>query len=106
MSDGFPAGGFEATGEAIGTGVSVIAVDAAPGGGPRLHRHAYDEVFVVLEGEATYTLGDETRVVHPGEVVVAPAGVPHAFRNSGAGRLRQVNVHCHPRFETEWLEPS
>jgi quercetin dioxygenase-like cupin family protein len=94
---------FEARGEEIGAGVSVIGVDAAPGEGPALHRHAYAEVFVVLRGEATFTLGDETRVVHAGEVVVAPAGVAHRFVNSGSETLLQVDVHEHPRFETEWL---
>jgi quercetin dioxygenase-like cupin family protein len=95
--------GFEALGVEVGAPVSVIAVDAAPGGGPALHRHPYDEIFVVLEGEATFTLGDRRRVAHAGEVVVAPAGVPHRFVNSGATRLRQVDVHVSPRFETEWL---
>jgi quercetin dioxygenase-like cupin family protein len=84
--------------------VSVIAVDAAPGAGPALHRHPYEEVFVVLEGEATFTLGDETRVARAGEIVVAPANVPHAFKNAGGGRLRQVDIHVNPRFETEWLD--
>jgi quercetin dioxygenase-like cupin family protein len=51
--------GFEVRGDEIGAAVSVIVVDAAPGEGPRLHRHAYREVFVVLEGEATFTLGTE-----------------------------------------------
>ena len=96
-------GGYEKTGDEIGAGVSVIVVDAAPGDGPALHRHTYREVFVVLEGEATFTLGDETRVVHGGEIVVAPAGIPHKFVNSGSGRLRQVDVHEHPHFDTEWL---
>ncbi|HZS25474.1 MAG TPA: cupin domain-containing protein [Gaiellaceae bacterium] len=99
------AGGFEVQGIEIGAGVSVIVVDAAPGEGPRLHRHAYREVFVVLEGEATFTLGEEERVVRGGEIVVAPAGVPHRFTNSGTGRLRQVDIHEGPAFETEWLEP-
>ncbi len=94
---------FEAIGDDMGARVSVIGVDAAPGTGPRLHRHPYEEVFVVLEGEATFTLGDRQRVAHAGEVVVAPAGVPHRFVNSGATRLRQVDVHVSPRFETEWL---
>jgi quercetin dioxygenase-like cupin family protein len=95
--------GYEKTGDEIGANVSVIVVDAAPGDGPALHRHPYAEVFVVLEGEATFTLGDEPRVLHAGEIAVAPAGVPHRFVNSGSGRLRQVDVHEHVRFDTEWL---
>ncbi len=95
--------GYEVPGETLGADVSVIVVDAAPGEGPELHRHTYREVFVVLEGEATFTLGDEQRVVHGGEIVVAPAGVPHRFVNTGEGRLRQVDIHESPVFVTEWL---
>ena len=94
---------FERLGEEIGANVLVIAVDLAPGEGPALHRHTYPEVFVVLEGQATFTLGGEDRVVHGGEVLVAPGGVAHRFVNSGSGRLRQVDIHESPRFDTEWL---
>jgi mannose-6-phosphate isomerase-like protein (cupin superfamily) len=93
----------ETSGEQIGAGVSLICVDLAPGRGPALHRHPYAEVFVITDGEATFTLGDTERVVRAGEIVVAPAGVAHRFVNSGTGRLRQVDIHEHPRFETEWL---
>lgn len=96
--------GFEAPGSEIGASISIIVVDAAPGEGPKLHRHTYREVFVVLEGEATFTLGDEQRLVRAGEVAVAPPGVPHRFVNSGEGRLRQVDIHEQPQFVTEWLE--
>ena len=95
--------GYEITGDELGASVSIIVVDARPGAGPALHRHAYEEVFVVLEGEATFTLGDEERVVSAGTTVVAPAGVPHRFVNSGSSRLLQVDIHPSPRFETEWL---
>jgi mannose-6-phosphate isomerase-like protein (cupin superfamily) len=87
-----------------GAGVSLIVVDAPPGGGPKLHRHPYEEVFVVQEGTATFTAGEETIEVSGGQVVVVPAGVAHRFVNSGAGRLRQVDVHASDRFVTEWLE--
>ena len=84
--------------------ISFIVVDAPPGTGPKLHRHPYEEVFVVQEGTATFTAGDETIEVVGGRVVVVPAGVPHKFVNSGAGRLRQVDIHASGRFVTEWLE--
>jgi hypothetical protein len=29
---------------------------------------------------------------------------PHAFINSGQGRLRQIDTHLSPRFITEWLD--
>ena len=61
-------------------------VDAPPGGGSRLHRHPYEEVFVVQEGSATFTAGDDVIEATGGQVVVVPAGVAHKFVNSGAGR--------------------
>ena len=84
--------------------VSVIVVDAPPGSGPRLHRHPYEEVFVIQEGAATFTAGDETIVANGGQVVVVPGGVAHKFVNTGEGRLRQVDIHASDRFITEWLE--
>jgi mannose-6-phosphate isomerase-like protein (cupin superfamily) len=84
--------------------VSMIVVDAPPGGGPKLHRHPYEEIFLVQEGSATFTAGDETLEVKGGQVVVVPAGMAHKFVSSGAGRLRQVDVHASERFVTEWLE--
>ena len=38
-----------------------------------------------------------------GDIVVVPAGTPHGFVNSGAGRLRQIAIHLNPRYVTEWL---
>ena len=87
-----------------GTGACLIFVDAPPGHGPSLHRHPYEEIFVVQEGRATFRAGGEERIVGAGEVVIVPAGVPHAFVNSGDGPLRQVDIHLSPRFDTEWLE--
>ncbi len=73
--------------------VSFFLVDSPPGGGPRLHTHPYEEIFVTLEGEATFTVGDDTLEVSAGQIVIAPAGVPHKFVNSGSGPLRQIDIH-------------
>ncbi len=74
-------------------GVSFFLVDCPPGGGAVLHTHPYEEVFVTLEGEATFTVGEATIEVSAGQIVVAPAGVPHKFVNTGSGPLRQVDIH-------------
>jgi len=86
-----------------GTGVSFFVVDAAPGRGPSLHTHEYPEVFIVLEGGATFRAGTEEREVSAGHVVVVPPGEPHGFTATGDGS-RQVNIHVSPRFMTEWIE--
>ena len=64
----------EFQGHHLCAGVSLIVVDAPPGSGPMLHRHPYEEVFVVQEGTATFTAGDETIEAKGGQVVVVPAG--------------------------------
>ena len=87
-----------------GVDLSIIFVDLDPGRGPRLHRHAYAEVFVIQEGRAVYTAGDETREVGPGDVIAVPAGVAHKFESSGEVPLRQLSLHLAPEMLTEWLE--
>ena len=86
------------------TPASLIFFDGPPGSGPKLHRHPYVEIFVVQEGDATFTVGDDTIAASGGQILVAPAGVPHKFINSGSGPLRQIDIHLSDHFVTEWLE--
>jgi len=86
------------------TSLSFIWVDFPPGGGPRLHKHPYEEVFIILEGQATFTVGPETVEATAGQVIIAPPDTPHKFVNSGSGSLRQIDIHASTRFITEWLE--
>jgi len=86
-----------------GVGVCVIFVDAPPGGGPSLHKHPYEEVFITLEGEATFVVNDDELHVGAGEILIVPPDTPHAFTNTGAGTLRQIDIHVSPAFSTEWL---
>jgi mannose-6-phosphate isomerase-like protein (cupin superfamily) len=94
----------ELVGAEHGLDITLLFVDAEPGRGPRLHRHPYAEVFIVQEGEATFTVDGEQQEVRAGEILVARAGQAHAFVNSGSGTLRQVDIHLSPTFSTEWLE--
>lgn len=96
---------YEFEGRQFGeTNISFILVDVPPGGGPRLHSHPYKEIFIVQEGQATYTIGATTLEVKAGNVVIAPPDVPHKFINSGEGRLRQVDIHLSGQMITKWLE--
>jgi uncharacterized cupin superfamily protein len=53
---------------------------------PHCHS-AEEEVFVVLEGDGTCELGDESFPVRRGSVIMRPAGtgIAHAIRAGGAG---------------------
>jgi mannose-6-phosphate isomerase-like protein (cupin superfamily) len=69
-----------------------------------MHQHPYKEIFITLEGSATFTIGGNTLEVHAGQVIIASANVPHGFINSGEGRLKQVDIHLSKEFITHWLE--
>ena len=62
-----------------------------PGGGPPLHTHdSEDELFVVLEGEFTFTIGGCVTKAGPGGSAVAPRGVAHCFKNCSDDRARML----------------
>jgi quercetin dioxygenase-like cupin family protein len=86
------------------TEVSFILVDMQPGEGVQLHKHPYQEIFIIQEGAATYTVGTTTLEARAGQIIIAPADTPHKFVNSGEGKLRQVDIHLSKRFITQWLE--
>jgi quercetin dioxygenase-like cupin family protein len=82
--------------------VSFFLIDSSQGGGPGLHTHPYAEVFVIQDGEVTFTVGDATIEARAGQILVVPAGVPHKYVNSG--RARHIDIHTSGRMSTEWLE--
>jgi mannose-6-phosphate isomerase-like protein (cupin superfamily) len=43
--------------------------------------HGLDEVYYIIEGQATVLAGDDERKVIPGDVVFVAAGVEHRFIN-------------------------
>lgn len=68
--------------EQAGGTLSLFDISVQPGGGPPLHVHGReDETFRVLEGELTFWVGGESRVVAAGEAAFGPRGVPHRFEN-------------------------
>lgn len=88
-------GRFE--GAALGTGVTVLFFSSdRTGAGPVLHTHPYDEVFIVREGRARFTLGDETLEAGAGDILCASAETPHRFENLGPGRLETTDIHLSP----------
>jgi mannose-6-phosphate isomerase-like protein (cupin superfamily) len=59
-----------------------------PGQEHALHAHAgQDKVYHVIAGEGVFLLADRELAMQAGDLLVAPDGVPHGVRNTGAGRL-------------------
>lgn len=96
-------GEFE--GSLFGTDVSVMFYTTDKiGHGPKLPRHPYDEVFIVRQGRALFTVGDQQLEATVGQVVFGPANVPHKFINLGPGRLETTDLHVSASFAQEDLE--
>ena len=84
--------------------ISIILLSTTRGGeGPRLHRHPYAETFLIRRGSATFTIGSERMQAHAGQILVAPAEIPHKF-STGADGYEAMHIHANARFVTEWLE--
>lgn len=92
-------------GGAFGSNICVIANRIeGMGGGPRLHKHPYAEVFVVREGRGLFTIGDNRIEAGAGQILVCPPDMPHRFENVGPGPLETIDIHEAGAFRTIWLE--
>jgi mannose-6-phosphate isomerase-like protein (cupin superfamily) len=84
--------------------LTLVLGETAPGQGIPLHRHTYEELFIVHSGRGTYTVGEAIVEAGAGEVVLIPSGVPHRFVNNGPETLYHTAVHSTGKFELEYLE--
>ncbi len=56
-----------------------------------LHSHLHEQAGVMLEGRMELTIGDETRVLNPGEFYIIPPNTPHRAAAVG-GPARALDV--------------
>jgi quercetin dioxygenase-like cupin family protein len=61
-----------------------------------MHVHAEEQVVLVTDGEFDFTIGDETRTMHPGDVAVIPSWVPHGAR-TGDKPCKEIDMFAPPR---------
>lgn len=96
-------GRFE--GANVGTNVTVLffTTDKA-GDGPPLHVHPYDEVFIIRQGRARFTIGDDIIEAEAGQILFGPANVPHKFESLGPERFETTDIHLSDRFIQTNLE--
>ena len=86
-----------------GVPISLFLVNAPSGSGPQLHRHPYPEIFVLDGGQGQFQIGDTHLTAGAGDILIAPAGVPHRFTSIGNTRLRLTAIHTASAMDTEWL---
>jgi quercetin dioxygenase-like cupin family protein len=67
-----------------------------PGATAPAHHHVEQQIAIVLSGELTFTVGDETGVMHAGDCVVIPPDVEHGGF-AGSQGCTVVDVFTPPR---------
>ena len=70
------------------SGLSMGVFEVPPGAQLAPHRHAPQEVYYVVAGEAEVFLDGDWRPARPGDVAYFPGGAVHGARNRGASTCR------------------
>ena len=77
---------IRATGADTGGQMTIVEMHEPPGVETPLHvHHREDEAFWILEGGATFTVGDEVIDASAGDYLFGPRHVPHKYAVGDAG---------------------
>lgn len=90
------------SGEQTAGRYTLIDMLIPPGGGPPPHRHDFEEMFTILEGEIELTFRGETTTARSGETVNIPANASHQFQNKSGGTVRLLCL-CAPAGQEEFF---
>lgn len=97
---------YTVTGRESGGAVVRYRWTSDPGGTIVDHSHpGCAEIFTILDGEATLTMGTERIVLGPGETAVVPPGVVHSEHNATGQIVRGV-VELNPASHTAELHDA
>lgn len=90
----------KAGGEQTSGRLTAAEILNAPGFAPPLHRHLEeDEMFYLLSGTARFLCDGEELLAGPGDFVLLPAGLPHAFIVGVEEPLRCLQLTTPSGFE-------
>jgi quercetin dioxygenase-like cupin family protein len=81
---------------------TLIDMHIPPEGGPPPHRHDFEEMFTILEGELEITFRGEKITAHAGQTVNVPANAPHMFHNATQDAARLLCL-CSPPGQEEFF---
>ena len=79
---------------ACGQEMMLSFVEFQPGAVVEAHSHPHEQAGIVLEGRALFQVGEEERVLGPGDMYVIPGHVVHRVVALGSG-LKALDVF-HP----------
>jgi quercetin dioxygenase-like cupin family protein len=90
------------TGEQTAGRYCLIDMLVPPGGGPPPHRHDFEEMFTILDGEIELTFRGEVYQASAGSTVNIPSNAPHSFRNRSDKPVRLLCM-CAPAGQDEFF---
>jgi quercetin dioxygenase-like cupin family protein len=80
----------------------LIDMHIPPGGGPPPHRHDFEEMFSILEGEIEATFRGKKTIIRAGETINIPTNAPHQFQNKSGEPARLLCI-CSPAGQEEFF---
>lgn len=63
----------------MGSAVEIFDTKGPTGGGPPMHRHAWEEIYVVTKGVLDVTVDGKMTRLGPGGFAHVPANTPHKY---------------------------
>ncbi len=72
------------------------------GSGPPPHRHDFEEMFTLLEGELEFIFRGNKTTLKAGETINIPANAPHVFKNKSGKTVRMLCM-CTPAGQDEFF---
>jgi quercetin dioxygenase-like cupin family protein len=90
------------TGEDTAGRYCLIDMLVPPGGCPPPHRHDFEEMFSVIEGEIEVTFRGAKSLLRVGETANIPANAPHEFHNVSQRPARLLCI-CSPAGQEEFF---
>ena len=72
------------------------------GGGPPPHRHDFEEMFSLLDGELQFTCRGQTQTVKAPFTINIPSNAPHQFKNTSGKQVHMLCL-CAPAGQDEFF---
>jgi mannose-6-phosphate isomerase-like protein (cupin superfamily) len=86
-----------------GAHLTVTLVEIEPGGRQRIHRHAPEQIYYLLEGTGRMTVGSDVRDVQAGDCVFIPSQTDHGLENTTKRVLKYLSAAA-PAFPGQDLD--
>lgn len=80
-----------------GEKVMMAFFDLDAGAALPMHQHPHEQMGVVMSGELTLTIGDETKACRAGDTYLIPPNTPHGANVPPSGPAKVLDIFSPPR---------